>query len=82
MTYQLALNYSIGPKQTKAVESQTEVVPAIDGKKYIVDANVATPRGPYGDNFYTVNRYCLTYQSPNECRLRLPCYFENVLIYR
>eukprot|EP00042_Codosiga_hollandica_P051624 m.636916 g.636916 ORF g.636916 m.636916 type:complete len:667 (-) comp58315_c0_seq1:72-2072(-) len=71
MTYMLALNYAIGPKQTQVVEKQRDLFPPKPGECYVVEGTVDTPNVPYGDQFYVQTRFCLTYQSANECRFKV-----------
>ena len=44
LSFMLALNYAIGPKQTLATEKQVEVIPAQPGRLYIVEGSVQTPK--------------------------------------
>lgn len=39
------------------------------GHFYLVDTECVNSGIPYGDNFYVVNRYCLSRVSSNKCRL-------------
>lgn len=70
LTYVLTLNHSIGPKSAKAIELQYELVNE-PGARRIVEAEVSTPSVPYGDNFYTVSRYCVTRRTATTAHVRV-----------
>eukprot|EP00054_Salpingoeca_dolichothecata_P027024 m.195876 g.195876 ORF g.195876 m.195876 type:complete len:802 (-) comp25837_c0_seq1:107-2512(-) len=70
LNYTLALSYPIGPKTTAASETQWHRVRST-AEVHIFEAEVRTPNVPYGDNFYTCTKYCMTFQSPKETRLKV-----------
>lgn len=70
--YTLPLSNAIGPRSAGALELQAEEA-AQPGVRYIMRTEVATPKVPYGDKFFTVSRYCFTAAGPAACRLRVAC---------
>eukprot|EP00050_Salpingoeca_kvevrii_P006880 m.292342 g.292342 ORF g.292342 m.292342 type:complete len:600 (-) comp12614_c0_seq1:205-2004(-) len=72
ISYTLSLKGNpLGPKSALGVEDQWHVVAATPGKRYIVGAEVTTPKVPYGDNFHTIVRYCITAVPKDKCRLKV-----------
>eukprot|EP00051_Salpingoeca_urceolata_P027984 m.484333 g.484333 ORF g.484333 m.484333 type:complete len:755 (+) comp23310_c0_seq1:92-2356(+) len=68
MSYSLKLNYSIGPKRAHASEKQWCQMEA--GARYLVLTDVQTPNVPFGENFWTLSRYCIT-RNGNNTHLRI-----------
>ena len=54
-SYTLKLNYTFGPKSTRATDEQ-RILHADPGRCYIVESTVTTPAVPYGDNFQALTR--------------------------
>lgn len=66
---------SIGPKQTKCIT--TEYLDFIDFEKAVsVSVVTQTPDVPYGSNFRTKTKYCLTWAPGNSTRLFVNCTIE------
>uniref|UniRef100_T1J6N1 VASt domain-containing protein n=1 Tax=Strigamia maritima TaxID=126957 RepID=T1J6N1_STRMM len=71
ITYTLTLGLAMGPKTAQTSEKQTILRETKPGFVYIIEVEAVTMGVPYSDTFYTHHRYCLTYVSPNECRIRV-----------
>jgi VAD1 Analog of StAR-related lipid transfer domain len=41
------------------------------GQFYLIDTECVNGGIPYGENFYVVNRYCISRVSSTKCRLRI-----------
>lgn len=71
ITYTLSLNYSIGPKVSPSTERQIMYPESKHGRKYLIDAECINAGIPYGENFYVINRYCISRISSTRCRFRV-----------
>ncbi|RDD40844.1 GRAM domain-containing protein 1B [Trichoplax sp. H2] len=70
--YTITLNHSIGPKTSVTNELQKLSELSRKGHIYIVDCEVYnSPSIPYGESFYTQERFIVTRISHNKCRLRV-----------
>lgn len=70
MEYTLALNYSIGPKSAKTYEVHRRIFKE-KGVKYVTETDCRTPEVPYGQNFFTRHRFCMTAHGLNEAYLKV-----------
>ncbi|KAI0212347.1 Protein Aster-B [Lamellibrachia satsuma] len=71
LKFTLALNYTLGPKCSYSHEKQTCYASSRPGLSYLIDAEFINSGIPYGENFYVINRYCLTRVTSHKCRLRV-----------
>lgn len=69
--YTLSINYAIGPKSSPSTETQVMMAETKPGHIYVIDADCVNGGVPYGDNFYTRVRYCITALGPSSTRLYL-----------
>lgn len=51
------------------VKCNTTILKKQDYLVYVVETKSSTPQVPYGDCFTTDAKYCITYQSPNSCKV-------------
>ncbi|ABN66668.2 conserved hypothetical protein [Scheffersomyces stipitis CBS 6054] len=74
-TYRRALEYSIGPKSTMCVVSET--IEHLNFADYIVVVtNTATPDVPSGNSFSVRTRYVMTWGPQNKTNLRISYYIH------
>jgi len=76
--YTLSINYAIGPKSSASVETQNMLPETKPGSLYVIDAECINNGMPYGDNFYTAVRYCMTKISQKSTRL----YITGKVVYK
>jgi hypothetical protein len=69
--YTLSINYAIGPKCSPSTETQTMHAESKPGYGYVIDADCVNGGVPYGENFYTSVRYCMTRVSDTTTRLNV-----------
>lgn len=79
LEYTLSLNMRIGPKSTRATESQREIASAQAGCRVVV-TECRTPHVPYGSSFFGKNYFVLAQES--NCRTHLRVYGEVVITSR
>lgn len=73
LTYTLPLNYSIGPKTSDTVSTQTMVKDNKPGSCYVVNVENTSHGVPYSDSFVVSIRYCITRLSGNRSRMKIHC---------
>lgn len=71
LTYDIPLNYSIGPKQCKTINKHYMSKENTPGSFYVIKTESTTPGVPYGDSFQVSTQYCITRASGNRSRLRI-----------
>jgi hypothetical protein len=76
--YTLSINYAIGPKSSASVETQMMLPETVPGSRYVIDADCVQNGVPYGDNFSTLVRYCMTKIGPKSTRL----YISGKIVYK
>ncbi|KAK9450859.1 uncharacterized protein V1518DRAFT_431545 [Limtongia smithiae] len=73
--YVKPLNYSIGPKQTRC--NTTETILNWDYETYVSTiVTTETPDVPYGNQFLTKTKYCLTWGENNTTRILIMCVLD------
>lgn len=71
IAYTLSLNYPFSPKHSLTTEKQVLHADSTPGEFYLVDTECVNNGLPYGEDFYIVNRYCISKISESSCRLRI-----------
>lgn len=73
VSYTLNLNHAIGPKISRATETQTMRQNSVPGKIYNVDVETTNADIPYADTFYVLTHYCIVKVSETESFLTVLC---------
>jgi len=73
VSYTLALNHAIGPKTTRATETQTMRSNSAPGHIYNVDVETTNADIPYADYFYVSTHYCIVKVGEGESLLTVLC---------
>eukprot|EP00039_Didymoeca_costata_P014580 m.236870 g.236870 ORF g.236870 m.236870 type:complete len:824 (+) comp16054_c0_seq12:317-2788(+) len=75
LQYKVPLNVRLGPKSTKATETQFQSE-GRPGRLYVVESSVQTPTLPYGTSFSVKMYWSMTCHSSTESKLRVTCRVE------
>uniref|UniRef100_A0A8C9V656 GRAM domain containing 1C n=1 Tax=Scleropages formosus TaxID=113540 RepID=A0A8C9V656_SCLFO len=71
LTYTVTITNPLVGKSSRATETQVLYKKKHEEQHYMVETEVYMHDVPYHDYFYTLNRYCIIYNSKRKCRLRI-----------
>ncbi|KAI9004764.1 hypothetical protein BC832DRAFT_65894 [Gaertneriomyces semiglobifer] len=69
LTYSVTFKPLMLAKQTTTGYEKQVITRSDPYRVYVVEGTVRTPKAPYGENFSSVSRYCITHAAPGKTRL-------------
>jgi len=69
VSFTLNLNHPMGPKTSRATETQTMHSVSVPGQIYSVEVETINADIPYADNFYVMSHFCIVKVNDGETRL-------------
>ncbi|KAJ3249294.1 SNF1-interacting protein [Chytriomyces hyalinus] len=71
LNYIMPMNNPMVKLKEVGVESIFYLIKRVEYFVYVVEKRGCTPAAPYGDNFTTITRYCITWTGKNSCKISM-----------
>ncbi|KAI8836723.1 hypothetical protein BJ741DRAFT_605004 [Chytriomyces cf. hyalinus JEL632] len=79
LNYIMPMNNPMVKLKEVGVESILYLIKRVEYFVYVVEKRGCTPAAPYGDNFTTITRYCITWTGKNSCKI---CMYSGVKFFK
>ncbi|KAI8915961.1 hypothetical protein EDD86DRAFT_197297 [Gorgonomyces haynaldii] len=67
--FMMKINHPMVRTPEVSVKETTKIIKREEGTVYVVETHTFTPGLPFGDTFSPVMRFCITFVSPDQCKL-------------